>query len=168
MRSTTLLEYPHSLSYQLTSLTKLGDSEMPAVASKMDDRSSPMKSAETTASSVYPMMPLRLPFLDASSMVAQISSYYAPFSMRTVRSTTETSWVGTRNAMPVSLPLSAGENLADGFRGAGAGRDDVGAGTAPAAPVLHGRAVHGLLRRGGGVHRGHQTFDDAVVVVDDL
>merc|ERR1719230_1048504 len=40
-----------------------------------------------------------------------ISSYLAGFSKATVRSTTETSAVGTRKAMPVSLPLSAGRHL---------------------------------------------------------
>merc|ERR1719301_462604 len=35
----------------------------------------------------------------------------APFSMRAVRSTTETSGVGTRKAMPVSLPFKDGITL---------------------------------------------------------
>jgi hypothetical protein len=51
-RSTNLTEYPHSLSYQDTSLTKVGLSWMPALASKMDVRGSPRKSVETTSSSV--------------------------------------------------------------------------------------------------------------------
>ena len=55
-------------------------------------------------------------------MAALISSYEAAFSMRTVRSTTETLEVGTRMAMPVSLPLRAGMTLP----------------TALAAPVLLG------------------------------
>ena len=50
--STTLLEYPHSLSYQATTFTKLGFSEIPASASKMEVRASCIKSEETTASSV--------------------------------------------------------------------------------------------------------------------
>lgn len=41
-------------------------------------------------------------------MHSMISSYVASFLRRTVRSTTETSIVGTRKAMPVSLPLSSG------------------------------------------------------------
>mmetsp|Transcript_20376 Transcript_20376/g.51617 ORF Transcript_20376/g.51617 Transcript_20376/m.51617 type:complete len:205 (-) Transcript_20376:297-911(-) len=40
-----------------------------------------------------------------------ISSYVVAFSSCTVRSTTDTSLVGTRNAMPVSLPLSSGSTL---------------------------------------------------------
>jgi (E)-4-hydroxy-3-methylbut-2-enyl-diphosphate synthase len=45
---------------------------------------------------------------DAFLTVALISSYVVDFSRRHVRSTTETSIVGTRKAMPVSLPLEAG------------------------------------------------------------
>src|SRR5699024_10757489 len=52
MSSTTLLEWPHSLSYQLTSFMKLPLRAMPASASKMEVRASPMKSDDTTASSV--------------------------------------------------------------------------------------------------------------------
>merc|ERR1719407_391995 len=51
-----------------------------------------------------------------------MSAYGAPFLSWTVRSTTETSHVGTRNAMPVSTPLSEGSTLPTAF----------------AAPVLDG------------------------------
>merc|ERR1712060_694780 len=47
----------------------------------------------------------------AALIAATISSYFAGFSKRTVKSTTETSGVGTRKAMPVSLPLTAGMTL---------------------------------------------------------
>eukprot|EP01139_Manchomonas_bermudensis_P023395 Amastigsp_a841075_1883.p2 type:complete len:181 gc:universal Amastigsp_a841075_1883:660-1202(+) len=53
------------------------------------------------------MMPRSGPS-DAALTAAQISSYVAPRVRRTVRSTIETSIVGTRNAMPVSLPLRRG------------------------------------------------------------
>lgn len=49
---------------------------------------------------------------DAALMAFLISSYVALVARRTVRSTTDTSGVGTRNAMPVSLPLSAGSTCA--------------------------------------------------------
>merc|ERR1719382_385911 len=42
---------------------------------------------------------------------ALISSIVAPFSSLHVRSTTDTSGVGTRNAMPVNLPFKAGITL---------------------------------------------------------
>merc|ERR1719191_655960 len=51
----------------------------------------------------------------SSLMAATMSSYLAPFSMRHVRSTTETSGVGTRKAIPVSFPLSAGMTLPTAF-----------------------------------------------------
>merc|ERR1719335_1697804 len=101
---------PHSLSYQDTSLTKLLLSAMPALMSKIDENLLPMKSVLTTSSLVM----LRTPFIvvsDASLIAATISSMVASFSNLHVRSTTETSGVGTRNAMPVSFPLREGMTL---------------------------------------------------------
>lgn len=64
----------------------------------------------TTSSSVYSRIPLRGPSA-ASLMVALISSYEAPFSSLTTKSTTETSGVGTRKAIPVNFPLRLGMTL---------------------------------------------------------
>src|SRR6185436_21084225 len=94
---------------------------MPALASKTQVQDSPIKSDETTSSSVYPMMPFIGPS-DAVFTAALMSSYVAPISKRQVKSTTETSAVGTRKDMPVNLPLRAGITLP----------------TALAAPVLEG------------------------------
>merc|ERR1719236_299421 len=47
----------------------------------------------------------------ACLMHALISSYDVGLSRLTVRSTTDTSGVGTRKAMPVSFPFSAGNTL---------------------------------------------------------
>merc|ERR1719217_176129 len=58
-----------------------------------------------------PMMPLYSGASEAALTVALISSIEAPVSITQVRSTTETSGVGTRKAMPVSLPLSSGSTL---------------------------------------------------------
>merc|ERR1719198_2709898 len=57
------------------------------------------------------MMPLysSLSLLDLISSL--IASYVVSLPSVAVRSTTETSGVGTRNAMPVSLPLSSGSTL---------------------------------------------------------
>merc|ERR550537_225662 len=109
-RSTRRLEYPHSLSYQDTSLTKFLFKAMPALMSKIEENLLPMKSVLTTSSSVQ----LKTPFIepsDSALMAATISSIVASFSNLHVRSTTETSGVGTRKAMPVSLPLSEGMTL---------------------------------------------------------
>merc|ERR1719453_2128072 len=57
------------------------------------------------------MIPLYSSDSDFALMRAQISSYVASFPSLHVRSTTDTSGVGTRKAMPVSLPLSAGRTL---------------------------------------------------------
>src|SRR5512135_3554687 len=47
----------------------------------------------------------------AAFIAAQMSAYLASLFSSTVRSTTETSEVGTRNAMPVSLPFRSGNTL---------------------------------------------------------
>ena len=48
---------------------------------------------------------------EAAFMAAQISSYLAGLARLTVRSTTDTSRVGTRMDIPVSLPFSSGMTL---------------------------------------------------------
>src|SRR5919205_4499730 len=55
-------------------------------------------------------MPFILPS-DAAFMALQMSSYEASFTSSAVRSTTETSEVGTRKDMPVSFLLSSGITL---------------------------------------------------------
>lgn len=102
---------------------------------------SPTKSLETTSSSVYPRMPFSGPsaaYLNIKRhnsvsttntqikerqknlkaemrlsyfIAALISSYEALLSRRQVKSTTETLGVGTRKAIPVSLPLSSGRTF---------------------------------------------------------
>merc|ERR1712054_151141 len=51
----------------------------------------------------------------ASLIFATISSILAGFSKATVRSTTETSGVGTRKAIPVNFPFRAGKHLPTAF-----------------------------------------------------
>merc|ERR1719510_2505362 len=101
---------PHSLSYQVTSFTKLSFSAMPAFTSKMEEDLQLTKSVETTSSSVQSSTPAMSPAA-ASFTAATMSSYLAPFSKRQVKSTTDTSGVGTRKAMPVSFPFTAGITL---------------------------------------------------------
>merc|ERR1719454_1127069 len=57
------------------------------------------------------MMPLYSGVSHLALTNAQMSAYEAGFSMMQVRSTTDTSGVGTRKAMPVSLPLRSGSTL---------------------------------------------------------
>merc|ERR1719364_513229 len=78
--------------------------------SKMEEDLQLTKSVDTTSSSVQSRTPFIGPSADAFT-AATISSYFAPFSKRHVRSTTDTSGVGTRKAMPVSLPFTAGRHL---------------------------------------------------------
>merc|ERR1719203_975139 len=113
-KSTKRFEYPHSLSYHETSFTKLSFSEMPAPMSKTEEDLQLMKSVDTTSSSVQSRTPAMGPAA-ASFTLATMSSYFAGFSSRHVRSTTDTSGVGMRNAMPVSLPFTAGRHLPTAF-----------------------------------------------------
>merc|ERR1711884_350361 len=87
---------------------------MPALTSRIEEYLHEIKSVDTTSSSVHDRTPLIGPAA-ASFTAATISSYFAGFSNRQVKSTTETSGVGTRNAMPVSLPFNEGSTLPTAF-----------------------------------------------------
>merc|ERR1712107_780025 len=87
---------------------------MPAPTSKTEDALQVTKSVDTTSSAVQSKTPFIGPS-EASLIFPTISSYLAPFSMRHVRSTTDTSGVGTRNAMPVNFPFRAGKHLPTAF-----------------------------------------------------
>src|SRR4051794_18127798 len=104
---------------------------MPLPASKMLECASWMKSLDTTSSSVYARIPASL-FLSSlyAFIVAQTSLYDVSFVVLTVRSTTDTVGVGTRKAMPVSLPFTAGHTSA----------------TALAAPVVDGMMLIAAAR----------------------
>ena len=66
------------------------------------------------------------------------------------------------------LAVERGDDLADSLGGTSAAGDDVLGSTTATAPVLGGGTVNGLLGGGVGVDGGHETLNDAVVVVDDL
>ena len=66
------------------------------------------------------------------------------------------------------LAVQLGDDLANGLGSAGGGGDDVARCSAAAAPVLHGRAVDGLLGGGDSVYSGHQAIGDAEIVMQDL
>merc|ERR1719336_1440354 len=99
---------------------------------------------------------------------SQIWSYVVSLPSLTVRSTTETSGVGTRKAMPVNLPFNSGITLP----------------TALAAPVEDGMMFWAAPRPprqslpegpstvflgcGTSVDSGHQTLQNSKVVIDDL
>jgi DNA topoisomerase-3 len=86
----------------------------------------------------------------------------------TVRSTTDTSEVGTRKLMPVSFLFSSGITTPTALAAPVLTGDDVLQDAAAAAPVLVAGAVDRLLRGGGGVHGGHQAALDAPLVVQHL
>ena len=70
-----------------------------------------LKSQDTSGSSATARIPLSLPA--ASSRNAALTSSAVTFlEVCTTRSTTDTFGVGTRSAMPLSLPLSCGKTSA--------------------------------------------------------
>ena len=75
--------------------------------STIDECGLPLKSADTSSSSVASRMP-RSPPAAASRKASLTVCGVAGFSSSATRSTTETLAVGTRMAMPSSLPLSFG------------------------------------------------------------
>src|SRR3569832_1961471 len=97
-------EKPNTLSYQDTTLTKVPSRAMPASASKIDGVLLPRKSVETTLSSVSPSTPFSSP-CDAAFIAAQKSLYVVAELSTAVRSTTDTTKLSTRQAMPMRLIL---------------------------------------------------------------
>ena len=114
--------YPHSLSYQATTLTISSPMTIVNEESMVEETSVHRKSTETRGTSHTSNMPFSGPsaaFLKAPLTSSAEMPFFATFI---TRSTTDTLGVGTRSAMPLSLPLSWGST-----------RD-----TALAAPVLVG------------------------------
>ena len=66
------------------------------------------------------------------------------------------------------LAVERRNNLADGLGGTGGGGDDVGSSGTTSTPVLGGGTVDGLLGGSGSMNRGHETLNNAELVVDDL
>src|SRR5262249_48380377 len=102
-RSASRQEYPHSLSYQETTLTRLPPTEIVSSAEKIEECVLPLRSVETSGSSVYSTISFIGPPA-ASFTEALTSSIVASRESSAVKSTTETVGVGTRKASPVNLP----------------------------------------------------------------
>lgn len=66
------------------------------------------------------------------------------------------------------LAVELGDNLADGLGGTGAAGDDVLSSATATAPVLGRGTIDGLLGGSVGVDGGHETLNDAELVVDNL
>mmetsp|Transcript_5817 Transcript_5817/g.16591 ORF Transcript_5817/g.16591 Transcript_5817/m.16591 type:complete len:268 (+) Transcript_5817:209-1012(+) len=91
-------------------LWKWGLRDMLAVASTVQEAESWMKSLETTDSSVHARMPLSS-LSEACLRASRICSLVTALPVLKVRSTMETSAVGTRIAIPVSFPASSGRTF---------------------------------------------------------
>jgi hypothetical protein len=66
------------------------------------------------------------------------------------------------------LAVQARDDLADGLGGTSGAGDDVCRGTTTATPVLGGWSIDRLLGGSGGMHGGHESLNDAKLVVDNL
>src|SRR3990170_962574 len=109
MSSTILQEKPHSLSYHARILTKLLFSPMTMVlwASKTAEYVEWSTSLETIGSSVYSSMPLSGPSA-AFFIAAFMSSLVTSLLSMAVKSTMDTSGVGTLREIPFIFPLHDG------------------------------------------------------------
>merc|ERR1712190_596842 len=116
-----------------------------------------MKSDETNSSSVND----RNPFIydaDASFNFLSMSSMEVSFSAVKVRSTTETSGVGTRNAMPVSFPFVDGSTSPTALAAPVADGMMLQAAARPPRQSLADTPSTVFLRRSVGVNGRHQAL----------
>src|SRR5712692_1519661 len=134
--------------------------------STMEECGLPLKSTETSSSSVASRMPCKGPL--AAARKASLTAWaLAGFSSSAVRSTTETLAVGTRMASPSSLPLSSGEHEPHRGGRARGRRDHAHRAGARPAEVLVREIVDGLVI-GVGMHGGGEAPLDAEIVEQDL
>src|SRR3981189_3068546 len=90
-------EYPPPLAYQGTPFTQRSPTTLVYPASTMEECGLPLKSAETSSSSVYAKIFFIAPFAADFSAPLTVATV-AGLSTKTVRSTTLTFGVGTRIA----------------------------------------------------------------------
>lgn len=105
---------------------------------------------------------------EASFIAAQISSYLAGLAKLTVRSTTETSKVGTRIDIPVNLPFNSGMTLPTALAAPVDEADDVARSSTATTPVFHWKTVNGFLCSCCRVYGSHQTICYTKLVVQYL
>jgi hypothetical protein len=70
--------------------------------------------------------------------------------------------------MDRKVPVELLDDLTDGLSSSGGGGDDVVNTRATCTPVLARGTIHSLLCGGDGVDSGHQSLNDAILLVDDL
>src|SRR3990172_6587103 len=108
IRSRSRQEYPHSLSYQAKTFTRVPSITEVEAPSTMAECGSWMKSTETRGSSVYSMSPWSSPA--AALLKAWFTSPSdVTRSTSATRSISDTFAVGTRMAIPWSFPCSSGK-----------------------------------------------------------
>src|ERR1035441_1969179 len=106
--STKRCEYPYSLSYHATTLTKLPSTTWVNAKSTMEEAGLATMSERTMGSSVTSSMPLNRSVLEAAINAWLISSLVTFFLSNIVKSDNEPTGVGTRKDTPSNFPLSDG------------------------------------------------------------
>src|SRR5206468_4050094 len=106
-RSTSRHDYPHSLSYQPITFTRL-PFDIVDRPSMMHEWGLPTTSDDTIGSSVYSRIPCQCSDSAAFLKAAFSSSTVAALPRLQTRSVTEPSGTGTRIAIPSSLPFNSG------------------------------------------------------------
>jgi len=155
----------HSLSYHENTFTIRLPTTLVSGASKIDECGLPLRSTVPAALAVF-QNPLSGP--PAAAFIAALTDFTsASFSTVTVRSTIETFEVGTRIAIPSSLPLSAGSTRPIAF----AAPVEVGIIDIPAARarlrIVVRTVLQHLIRRIA-VNGRHQAVRYAKTVVQHL
>src|SRR4051794_28026388 len=106
-RSRTRQEYPHSLSYQERIFTQVPSITFVFPASTMDEFGFPLKSIDTSGSSLNARIPCNSSFA-ASFRAWLTSSADVDLSTFITTSTRDTLGVGTRTEMPSNFPFNSG------------------------------------------------------------
>lgn len=168
---------------------KLGLRAIPALASKMEELLSPFRSLETMSSSVY----ARTPIWSNSQLIVLLDSIFGRGLYPTLEGTVSGGLDGILDLVVACGLLNAGSqvdngdvgggnthghagqlaverrnDLADSLSGTGGAGDDVLSSSTTTSPVLVGGTVDNLLRGSVGVDSGHETLDNAELVVDNL
>src|SRR5690606_7917499 len=113
-KSTTLQEYPHSLSYHANTFTLRSPITIVDRPSIMEECGFVLKSMDTSGSVVKSNIPFKGP-MDAVMNASLISSIVTSRSTSTTKSTNETLGVGTRNAIPCNFPFNSGNTSDNAF-----------------------------------------------------
>ena len=140
---------------------------IPALASKIEVRTSPRKSAENDC--IFSVTEYTLEFAFAGFLHGS-ADLVVLSGLGEVHREVNDRYVEGRNAEAHTreLTIELGDNLTYSLSSTRRRGDDVAGSSATTTPVLERGTVYRLLRSRRSVNRGHQTVGDTEVVVEDL